>query len=609
MNLVGTTQETATPSHTAKITHNATKDIRLIGYYNYTDKIHTPAFNSFRVGTSAGIHTPETGWDWLYPTQVYKAEYNHVLSDVGYLELRGGGFYNLWDNDSFAPNQLRFEDIADGRLRGGNRFYDERRHRPQVLGSVSYFNDGWKGTHNLKAGFEVLWDTETDIDGGFPNNLLHILRSDSPLEVYLFESPNTVTSNMTTGSTYLVDTWQFNNRLTLNLGVRFDRYRSFLPEQEHRGGVFSPSTVHFAATDLLTWNNWAPRLGVNYDLTGGGKTVLKFSTGSYWWTPSTDLARSLNPNQAFWFRRYAWTDPNRNGVWDPGEQGSLLQTSGGVASETVDPNLENSYTREAMAFLEHEVAANFGIRTGFVWRGERNRRRQVNLNQPYDSFTVPVPVRDPGPDGVPGTGDDGGTITAFNLSPQYLGRPTVNLTQNVPDAQSDFYTWEVTGNRRMNRGWSLVAGFSHTWNNSSVIPLNPNDLINRPGGIDESTTWTAKISSTIELPQGFRVSPLMRHQAGQPFGRTFVASLNYGNPTLLAEPINARRTRNVTVVDLRVEKGINVGGRRLAGFFDLYNVANANPETTLGTTSGASYLRPLDIIPPRVARIGMKFDW
>ena len=41
--------------------------------------------------------------------------------------------------------------------------------------------------------------------------------------------------------TYLQDNWKLNNRLTLNLGLRFDYYRNFLPEQTH--DAFSYTTV------------------------------------------------------------------------------------------------------------------------------------------------------------------------------------------------------------------------------------------------------------------------------------------------------------------------------------------------------------------------------
>ena len=125
----------------------------------------------------------------------------------------------------------------------------------------------------------------------------------------------------------------------------------------------------------------------------------------------------------------------------------------------------------------------------------------------------------------------------------------------------------------------------------------------------EFRTWSAKIFGTYEGPWGVRLTPYLRHQAGQPFGRTFTTTLDYGNVRILAEPIGTRRTDNVTIVDMRVEKGIRLSAnRRIAGFIDVFNLLNANPEQTTSWSSG-TFLRPLSIVPPRIARLGMKFNW
>ena len=109
-----------------------------------------------------------------------------------------------------------------------------------------------------------------------------------------------------------------------------------------------------------------------------------------------------------------------------------------------------------------------------------------------------------------------------------------------------------------------------------------------------------------------RITPFVRHQSGQPFGRTFVTrELNYA-PTvrILAEPLGSRRMDNVTLVDLRVEKGFRLANRgRLAAFVDTFNLLNANPEQNISWSSGPSLLRPLNIVPPRVARVGAKLEW
>jgi hypothetical protein len=104
-------------------------------------------------------------------------------------------------------------------------------------------------------------------------------------------------------------------------------------------------------------------------------------------------------------------------------------------------------------------------------------------------------------------------------------------------------------------------------------------------------------------------SPLVRAQSGQPLGRTFVANLNYGTQRILAEPLGTQQQDLVAIVDLRVERLFDFGGGRLRAQVDLYNLLNANPVDFMTWASGASYLRPSSVIPPRIARFGVKFDW
>ena len=75
---------------------------------------------------------------------------------------------------------------------------------------------------------------------------------------------------------------------------------------------------------------------------------------------------------------------------------------------------------------------NFGVRTGGVWRGERQLAMQFNANRPYSAFNVPVTVPDPGSGRRRGNGDDGASIAAFNLAAENLALPVVNTYDNVP---------------------------------------------------------------------------------------------------------------------------------------------------------------------------------
>ena len=143
-----------------------------------------------------------------------------------------------------------------------------------------------------------------------------------------------------------------------------------------------------------------------------------------------------------------------------------------MASTLVDPNLENTYTREYSTWFERELAPNFGVRTGLVMRQIRNQRTNKDANRPFSAFNVPASYADPGPDGRPGTGDDGPPISGFNLSSANTGLPTLTTVANQPDAKGDYYTWEVSGNRRMS-GAGRCARRSRTPGTTITATVTP----------------------------------------------------------------------------------------------------------------------------------------
>jgi hypothetical protein len=197
--------------------------------------------------------------------------------------------------------------------------------------------------------------------------------------------------------------------------------------------------------------------------------------------------------------------------------------------------------------------------------------------------------------------------------------------RNVAGSSSEYFTFEIAATRRTRGRWTLGAGFAHTWNGdhasgysgqslrNNAYPLTPNDLLNAgAGGRYEFSTWTAKAHGTFEAPWQLRVTPVVRHQSGQPFGRTQTTDpgqLRYGTVTLLMESVGTRRLDHVTLVDVRFERSMRVKGRRASVFLDVFNGLNANPEQNAIWSSGASFMRPLSIVSPRIARIGVNVSW
>jgi hypothetical protein len=619
--LIDDVQDTWVPAFTAKVTGNINPNHKVIGYYQHTNKEQPDYLGAVTIGggrNTTAIMPADTVWHSGFPVHVSKVEYAAVLTNALLLELRGGNYQSVWWRTGAAGPRAdpakstgpRLEDVGNNFVSGGNFSTDLQHYRPQANGALSYSTTRWGGSHNFKFGFEIMRETLEQPFYGFPHatNAVHNFNNGVATQVRLYQSPTVAKNGIWSQAGYVNDTWQAHKRLTLSLGLRLDRQQTFLPEQQGPDGQNYP-----AVDSVYVWKNLGPRLGVTYDVTGDAKTVVKFNYAQYWLTPSAEGGTDVSPNPPQWYRLYAWTDPNGNRLFDPGEQGRLISVQGGTATTSLDPSLDDTYTRQVTTYFEREVARNFAVRTGFVWNGRRQVFGQVNANRPLSAYTVPFAVRDPGPDGRTGTTDDGGTVTAFNLSDAYLALPPVNIVRNLEATESDYYTWEITATRREFNGWALLASFAETWsratNLGTGVNFTPNQLINTDDGRNKTKTWQAKVHATLNLKWNLRATPIVRHQSGTPFGRTFVSTLNYGTATILAEPLNAQRTPNVTVFDVRTEKALLLKTSRLIGFFDVYNIFNTNKEQALSVSSGSSWLRPTAITPPRIARVGVKFVW
>ncbi len=624
--------ETGLRNITGKATYAASQNNKLTTYAQWGQKSQPNRLDTYAVGATSARHSSaDSTWNQNYWGHTYKAGWESVLSDRTFAEIRGGQFRYIWPNTRYSDAPA-FADIGNQIVSGGNRDgWFRTPSRNQVAGSLTRFMSGLAGEHSFKIGGEWFRETFTDergigVNGVLPGDVLHILNNGVPSEVYLFASPSISEQGLLTLGLYLQDSWRVSSRLTLNLGVRFDRYKSFLPEQEGPPvGRFNTSQLSFAEiSNVNTFSNPVPRLGLVYDLTGKGRTVIKANYAQYYWNPGATLASDVNNNPADWFRRYRWVDTNGNGLYNAGEEGVILAQRGGAASAFKDPNLKNTRTDEISAWVEHELSPGFAVSGGYVHRTINNFRVLVNENRPVSAYNVPISIRDPGPDGVLGNADDGAAIPGFNLSAAALAAPVRNITTNLP-GKGEYQTIEFSATKRQSGKWSLQGSFSKRWNKDHdtgyfgnnlralVTPSTPNDLINTTGGRYEFTMWTMKINGSYDAPFGIRITPALRFQQGQPFGRTFQAGaangLNYAQ-RILAEPLGTRRQDDIAILDIRGEKFFRFAqGRRLGVFADVYNLTNADAAQNINWGGGTTFLQPVSIIGPTIMRLGVKFDW
>jgi hypothetical protein len=643
--LDGTSFNTKLFNYTGKGTYQLNQNHKFIGYLQHgTKQQPNRTDSSNRLGAPVHITADSTVLQ-NSPSWVFKGEWNGTIGQNMFAEFRAGQFGYNFGLDS-NTNEVRYESLTTNEVLGGGRNWLLNRRRNQYTGSLSFFRDNFAGgSHNLKVGGEYLGEKgETIWEQYYRDQVIHFvngslqgpLAATTPAIVRL-HNPADSWSALKTISFFITDTWTI-DRLTLNLGARFDRYTPWLPAQTVPQSRFNPVAVDLPEnSSVLTFTHVVPRLGATYDLRGDGKTVLKANWGRFYFNPGVALADAVNPNTANQYADYTWNDLNGDRVYQQGEEVGSPNPNfrfTGVASTTIDPDLKNSYTDEASVFVERQVITDLGIRAGFVWKKDSDGWQVTAPNRPMSASNVPVNIVDPGPDGDIATTGDNGTLSLFNLD-NPAGRPSTNHVANIDDYEGTYKTLELSSQKRFSNRWSMNASFSYTWteewsrtyfNNVFGTPVsnfslfgahatNPNELT-----FHDFTNWSLKFSGTVDAGWGLRVTPVLKSQSGAPYGRIVNVAgcsatvttncLNYGAQAVLVEPIGTRRQDTVAIFDFRVEKQVRLLDRARVGlFFDLFNTFNSNTPVNLSWVSGSRFERATTVLNPRIAKFGAKFDW
>lgn len=620
-----------------KVTYQASKNNKFIGYYQYGQKIQPyRTWSSAYSFVSPDDTTRQDSGSW-----VWKGEWNGTVSERLYVEARYGDFGYYFPLIGYSDKPF-VRDQGTLTSFGGDRRWQQDRDRKQATGAATYFKDDFLGgNHNIKFGGE--FNLETQWNGFLRNragaggkDIETIFNNGAPFRVILGfpTAEGSVGSKGDRGnllsiakldqiSAFLSD--QFTRgRVTLNLGVRWDRNKSYVPEQRqlaYTNGPISLPARTFAEQTFFTWNSVVPRAGLVVDLTGDGRTVYKANYGYFNHNPGPGAAATANPNQAAKTITYNWTDKNNDGVYQYGEETTVVQDLTGPTGVAVDPNISQPYTHEFSTFVERQISNEIGVRVGFVYKTNDNLTSRYQPLRPVGAYTQPFSVVDRGVDGVLGTADDV-SRTYLGIPNAALGQfPSTSVFQNV-DAIGRYKTIEASVNKRLSHRWSAGFGGGHTWtkehgNTYQSNTVSPNFFPNTPNdtSLQEFTGWGFNAHASVDAPWGLKVSPVYRHQAGTPYGRTLSVSAPascacFFSGTVLVEPIDSRRMDNFNIFDARVEKILRfTSTSKLRLFLDGFNILNTGSSEIINFSTGLTFNRPSNIVAPRTGRIGFRFEW
>ena len=533
-----------------------------------------------------------------------------------------------------------------GATRGAFLETDRKPRRWQYGGTFAYFAEAFGRNHELKSGY-LGWRNIVDTKNiGYPNQQQYRYRSlagdpgcneaanydgcfTRPDSVLVYDYPNTTASGEWYNSLYLNDKITVSRKLTVNVGVRYDRYSSFLPEQGNPGtGPFATANIYpyQGESNFPIYSSLVPRVSAVYDITGEGRVAVRASYGRYTGGSSGASANpgvnaaDINPN-AIITRTYSNWDGRIPYV---PVAANLTSTAGGGTNRTIDPDLKGPFVDEYTAGLDLGLSRVVTVQLNYVRKIDGNGNMSVNLALPYDAYTATRTGVDPGADNLTGTADDQ-VLTVYSVPNTYptFGQNIERVVQ--ADGNNRYHAMGATLNKQFSNNYSFLVGFDADYRDlRDNAPRNPNEALYGPqnGNISGVNTGTSqyqfsrpswnyafRMSGTYMLPWGFSYSSSFTSQSGDYYFRE--VQIRDANNTLLAIRINPQEGRYgwTKIWDNRVTKKIKTwGNQSIEGSFDLFNTLNMNTITSQTNRVGSSsYLQPTEVLAPRIARLGVKY--
>ena len=628
--------------YTFKGTFQIGRNNQIIAFLNKREKLQDKRGISLTTPLSAAQYQASRNYPW-------KVEATRVMGSRAFLDVLYGNWYNFFPlrpvrdfglyDGPWGPG--RIDTATNQRFDGGanDGYQDQKRYKPQVYATLSYYQDGWAGSHDFKVGYDWKRDRRS-LFRDQPFDIFYRDTNNLPAQVDIYNTPVTGVNDVVYNGAYINDTWKLNDRITLNLGVRFEAYtdgwqdQAFTPTGHPALAGFSDQRyLDFVAprtVEARTVNNsktLVPRVGFAYNLTGDNRTVLKVFAGQSRWNSADTLADLENPVGRAQLRyaflpctatRTTQCDFNGNRLLDsPAELGNFVQTVGGAGFVRIDRDLKRPTSNELSVNLEREISSSFSGRASYVYKNMRNVWGEIDAIR-TPAYTIPYTLVDPGKDNNAATTADNQTFQTFDR-PAAIGSDRVFTNEDILDA--DFHTAEVAVNRRFSGKWMMLSSFGYTWSTmlhdttgfgrlDTALAYRPSRQLFGDGGIETSTLWNYKIIGRYTLPLDIGFSGSWKVQSGQEYGRTIsVLFPGDSTQTVRVEPITANRYPTVAIMDVRADKSFKFGkAGKMTAQFDVFNLANSGVPTTVRLTS-VNFNEVTAILSPRVMRVGFRYDF
>ena len=392
-----------------------------------------------------------------------------------------------------------------------------------------------------------------------------------------------------TYAVWMQDDWAVNDRLTLNLGIRYDLLTNVFGND-----VALEPFVQAGRPDDT--NNIAPRVGFAYQVTD--RTVVRGGYGQYF----TDVTVNISARMRSWNQlaavevsndgRSNFTANPFNGPLPTYEQAvarfcSAADVAGCLRQDInngiADPNAQIPYSHQASIGMQRQVGTGIAIEADYNFVGGRHEYEEHNVNMSYDPATgANLPF----------------TVIGTRPHPQFarVGMERMALWTNyhalVTAVTKRFSNrWQASATYTLGAYWDGVPPPMSGFGQVVAFPVAP-DLGDEYSLAIADQRHRAVFNSIWEVGRGFQLSGLYFFGSGQRYATSYGGDRRNsgGQAGGRLRPDGTIVARNDFVgdqihrVDLRMQQRVPLVGRAsvdaIVEVFNVFNHANFGSYTT-----------------------------
>ena len=468
------------------------------------------------------------------------------------------------------------------------------------------------GKHTFKGGVDYIWNP---VEGGFFefSSTLEIDFGDNPTDILAnkggaypqgFASPGAVTGMaQANGNPYFLvatkqlglyaqDDWKTTRRLTLSLGLRWDKdfnmiggsdiqhSRTYLDLRTVNSPVTNPYVDSIAKDDNL---DFSPRVGFAYDLSGRGNHVLRGGYGLYYGNVFQNIPLFMEQmSNATVFQTVLSLSAPTDTV--PGTGKTLGQWRYGVdpmptipppstqlaflsVGRLMDPHYRNPVTQEFNVGYTWAVNPNTAIEAEYTHVLGLHGNKTMNRDEK-------IPVN--------------GTCCTRPLHSAYLAssisdREPASVRVDSAIGREHYDGINLSFRERMNKRFQMQANYTLSWaygyGTGGGSFRNYPKLSTAPfaswewGPSPNDERHHITVAGVVDLPKGFQIAPILQYGSARPYGLTNSSNtLNTGGGTATAVVVPTSDPKNY-----RSFAGNNSGAQNCFYFAGGCTIAKYNP--------------------------------